>query len=123
MESPFQGAVGPPHQTAYPGSQGLIMPSNAAMMPPEQESPAEMDTSQGMNQPGFSNAAPSQKDISISIICRMGQETVQDIILKTTEMFNCLKNLQVCASKHYLLIMVYCFLLTCYTTACSYCDV
>ncbi|KAG8179523.1 hypothetical protein JTE90_025752 [Oedothorax gibbosus] len=74
MESPFQGV--PPHQPGYPG--GLILPPNA-----EQE--------------GHTDAGPlppQHKDISISIVCRMGQETVQDIITKATEMFQMLKNLQ-----------------------------
>ncbi|GBO36647.1 Mediator of RNA polymerase II transcription subunit 30, partial [Araneus ventricosus] len=97
MESPFQGPGGGqthlPHQTSYPGSQGLIMPPNTAMMPTEMpEGQTEMDTSSGMSQVGLSN--PQQKDISISIICRMGQETVQDIITKTSELFSLLKNLQ-----------------------------
>lgn len=102
MDSPFQGAGGPPHQTAYPGSQGLIMPPNAAMMPPEQEGSAEMDTSQGMSQPGSSGLAPAEKVYSNTVICRMGQETVQDILLKANEVFQFLKNIQVCAFKHYL---------------------
>ncbi|CAL1270064.1 unnamed protein product [Larinioides sclopetarius] len=97
MESPFQGPGGGqthlPHQTSYPGAQGLIMPPNTAMMPTEMpEGQTEMDTSSGMSQVGLSN--PQQKDISISIICRMGQETVQDIITKTSELFSLLKSLQ-----------------------------
>ncbi|GFQ74636.1 mediator of RNA polymerase II transcription subunit 30 [Trichonephila clavata] len=99
MESPFQGPGGGqahlPHQTSYPGSQGLIMAPNATMMPAEiPEGQAEMETTSGMTQVGLSNNPQTQKDISISMICRMGQETVQDIITKTSELFSLLKSLQ-----------------------------
>ncbi|GFV08254.1 mediator of RNA polymerase II transcription subunit 30 [Trichonephila clavipes] len=99
MESPFQGPGGGqahlPHQTSYPGSQGLIMAPNATMMPAEiPEGQAEMETTPGMTQVGLSNNPQTQKDISISMICRMGQETVQDIITKTSELFSLLKSLQ-----------------------------
>ncbi|GIY84851.1 mediator of RNA polymerase II transcription subunit 30 [Caerostris darwini] len=97
MESPFQGPGGGqahlPHQTSYPSSQGLIMPPNTAMMPAEiPEGQTEMETTPGMNPTGLAN--PQQKDISISMICRMGQETVQDIITKSSELFSLLKTLQ-----------------------------
>ncbi|GIY70060.1 mediator of RNA polymerase II transcription subunit 30 [Caerostris extrusa] len=97
MESPFQGPGGGqahlPHQTSYPSSQGLIMPPNTTMMPAEiPEGQTEMETTPGMNPTGLAN--PQQKDISISMICRMGQETVADIISKCADLFTVLKTLQ-----------------------------
>ncbi|XP_077990419.1 mediator of RNA polymerase II transcription subunit 30-like [Glandiceps talaboti] len=35
-----------------------------------------------------------QRDVNTASLCRIGQETVQDIVYKTTEIFNVLKNTQ-----------------------------
>jgi len=99
MASPFQGAGGvpphmPSHQSAYPGTQGLVMGTNPAMVPvgvPEGQ--GSMETSGSMNPSGTQQPQPP-RDFNMALLCRIGQETVQEIVAKTTELFQTLKGLQ-----------------------------
>lgn len=36
------------------------------------------------------------RDVNTASLCRIGQETVQDIVLRTMEIFQLLRNMQVC---------------------------
>lgn len=100
MASPYQGSGGvqphlPSHQSAYPGSQGLVMGSNPAMVPVGvPESQGGMETSGSMN-PGGPQQPQPPRDFNMALLCRIGQETVQEIVGKTTELFQTLKVLQV----------------------------
>ncbi|XP_054716344.1 mediator of RNA polymerase II transcription subunit 30-like isoform X2 [Uloborus diversus] len=58
-----------------------------------QENQDSMENSSGMNQ-GGSQQPPQLRDINRALLCRLGQETVQDIVVKTTEVFQMLKILQ-----------------------------
>lgn len=40
--------------------------------------------------------AQAARDVNTSSLCRIGQETVQDIVLRTMEIFQLLRNMQVC---------------------------
>ncbi|XP_002736228.1 mediator of RNA polymerase II transcription subunit 30-like [Saccoglossus kowalevskii] len=46
--------------------------------------------------PGFGVGGPNPqtKEVNTASLCRIGQETVQDILIKTTEIFNVLKTTQ-----------------------------
>ncbi|KFM81450.1 Mediator of RNA polymerase II transcription subunit 30, partial [Stegodyphus mimosarum] len=99
MASPFQGSRGvqqhmPSHQSSYPGSQGLVIGSNTAMVPVGvQEGQGGMEAPSGMSQGGIQQPQPP-KDFNMALLCRIGQETVQEIVAKTTELFQTLKGLQ-----------------------------
>ncbi|XP_054716343.1 mediator of RNA polymerase II transcription subunit 30-like isoform X1 [Uloborus diversus] len=95
----FQGATRvppglPSDQNPYPGTQSLDIGPNSAMGPVGvQENQDSMENSSGMNQ-GGSQQPPQLRDINRALLCRLGQETVQDIVVKTTEVFQMLKILQ-----------------------------
>lgn len=99
MASPFQGPGGvqahlPGHQSAYPGTQGLVMGTNPAMVPvgvPEGQ--GGIEATGGLN-PGGPQQPQPQRDFNMALLCRIGQETVQEIVGKTTELFQTLKSLQ-----------------------------
>ncbi|XP_015922967.1 mediator of RNA polymerase II transcription subunit 30 [Parasteatoda tepidariorum] len=97
MESPFQGSgvVQPhlSHPNPYPASQELVIGQNAGMMPAVvQEGQTVMDTTSGMSQADMEEQ--KRNNLNIAIICRMGQETVQEILTKTSELFTLLKSMQ-----------------------------
>lgn len=100
MASPYQGTSGVPphlpgHQSTFPGAQGLVMGSNPAMVPvgvPEGQT--GMETTGSMN-PGGTQQPQPPRDFNMALLCRIGQETVQEIVSKTTELFQTLKGLQV----------------------------
>lgn len=43
--------------------------------------------------------AQAARDVNTASLCRIGQETVQDIVLRTMEIFQLLRNMQVSANK------------------------
>lgn len=40
--------------------------------------------------------AQAARDVNTASLCRIGQETVQDIVIRTMEIFQLLRNMQVC---------------------------
>lgn len=44
--------------------------------------------------------AQAARDVNTASLCRIGQETVQDIVLRTMEIFQLLRNMQVSSSIH-----------------------
>ena len=42
--------------------------------------------------------AQAARDVNTASLCRIGQETVQDIVLRTMEIFQLLRNMQVSVS-------------------------
>lgn len=109
MTSPYQqGLGGQPHLTVhpqqhYPTSQNIatmnVVPPNQNLGPVvgSEGQSAMMDPSANVGpSPGVSIAQPVQqhKDFNTALLCRIGQETVQEIVTKTTELFQALKVLQ-----------------------------
>lgn len=43
--------------------------------------------------------AQAARDVNTASLCRIGQETVQDIVLRTMEIFQLLRNMQVSVNK------------------------
>lgn len=43
--------------------------------------------------------AQAARDVNTASLCRIGQETVQDIVIRTMEIFQLLRNMQVCLTE------------------------
>ncbi len=74
---------------------------------PPGSSPAAMTTPPLVSPFGGQPPPPQQqqqaqaaRDVNTASLCRIGQETVQDIVLRTMEIFQLLRNMQVCFSSH-----------------------
>jgi hypothetical protein len=97
----------PPHniQNPMPGMMGtsagmaMIQPQSQQfhpMMQPGMPGAPPMQMQQMMG--GMPPGGPPQKEIPAAFLCRMGQETVQEIVHKTMEIFQTLKQTTVSVS-------------------------
>jgi len=78
-----------------PQQQGVTTPQQT---PPQPQTPAQ----------------PSQsKDVNTAMLCRLGQETVHDIVSRTQELFNALKAIQVRIKISILMCKFVCLLFCC----------
>lgn len=50
----------------------------------------------GQPPPQPQQQAQAARDVNTASLCRIGQETVQDIVIRTMEIFQLLRNMQVC---------------------------
>lgn len=109
MTSPYQQSLGgQPHLTVhhpqhYPPAQtmppmNVVQPNqNLGQVVPPDGQPGMVDPSGNVGPPaGVPPSQPAQphKDFNTALLCRIGQETVQEIVTKTTELFQTLKVLQ-----------------------------
>lgn len=98
MASPFQPPSGsqshlPSHQSSYVVPQGLVIGPTPPIVSGVPEGQGGMENASGMNIVGGQQPQP-HRDFSMALLCRIGQETVQEIVSKTTELFSTLKCLQ-----------------------------
>merc|ERR1719348_2545169 len=82
-------------------SMGTNMPDGAGGPAPVPTSSASGDTGPPAVAPQVSSPAPqpaaaqqSKSDVNASTVCRIGQETVEEIVSRTQEVFSILKSLQ-----------------------------
>ncbi len=54
-----------------------------------------MQQNSGGGQQGHQTQAPQQKELNAASLCRFGQETVQELVSRGQEIFQCLRILQV----------------------------
>lgn len=108
MASPFRHSVGRTDQTYSTTQQSYPEPSPQGfggitggpqgigpVVPSDQGSMGDSGGTSSLNAgPDGGQPTPTHRDVNMAILCRLGQETVQEIVSKTTELFQILKLLQ-----------------------------
>lgn len=92
------GGISP--QQMQQQQQQQVMPSQQPMQQqqPQQPPPQQQGVTTPQQTPpqAPTPAQPAQtKDVNTAMLCRLGQETVHDIVSRTQELFNALKAIQV----------------------------
>lgn len=75
-----------PLSSALPSSWPAVAMTTPPLVPSFGGQPPQLQQQQ----------AQAARDVNTSSLCRIGQETVQDIVLRTMEIFQLLRNMQVC---------------------------
>lgn len=80
-------------QQVMPNQQPMQQQQQPQQPPPQQQG---VTTPQQTPPQAPTPAQPAQtKDVNTAMLCRLGQETVHDIVSRTQELFNALKAIQV----------------------------
>ncbi|XP_059481598.1 mediator of RNA polymerase II transcription subunit 30-like isoform X2 [Neocloeon triangulifer] len=93
MNQQGMGAVGgvmPPQQMAPQPPQQPMQP----VQPPQQQQQGVTTPQQTPPQPPTPAQQSQPKDLNTAMLCRLGQETVHDIVSRTQELFSVLKSIQ-----------------------------
>ena len=82
---------GPPVPSSGPGSDSMMTMTDGGQ--DSNGPPAGVTPTPPPNAGGKVTPTPGQKEVNISTVCRIGQETVEEIVSRTQEVFSILKSL------------------------------